>query len=102
MPKVRTFLASWGSADVYVNGKLVYPKLMGHIMYTEGSRDHVSQEVYNSKKLGHYDPKKPADGSVADPNARELHFVAHNMKPDKGNFPPHAVWLHINFEDASE
>ena len=39
MPKVRTYLASWGPADVFVNGELVYEGLDGHMMYTERSRD---------------------------------------------------------------
>jgi len=102
MPKTRTFVASWGTADIFINGKLVYPKLIGHIMYTEGTRDHVSQEVYNARREGHYSPKDPTNGSIADPNATELHFVAHSMKADKNNFPQHTVWLHVNFEGAGE
>ena len=39
MPKVRTMLGSWGPADVYVNDELIYEGLVGHMMYTEGSRD---------------------------------------------------------------
>ena len=102
MPRIRTFLGSWGSADVHINGKLVYPNLMAHIMYTERGRDPVTQAVYNSDRSGFYSPKDPANGSVVDSNGRELHFVAHSMKEDKGNFPPHTVWFHINFEDARE
>jgi hypothetical protein len=100
MPKVRTFLASWGPADIYVNGELVYKDLDGHMMYTERSRDPVSQAIYNKDKSGFYSPKKPADSSIADPNGRELHFVAHSHEKDKGNFPPHSVWIHVNFEKA--
>ena len=39
MPKVKSYLASWGPADVYANGELIYQDLIGHMMYTEGSRD---------------------------------------------------------------
>ena len=102
MPKSRTFLASWGQADVYINGNLVYPKLMAHIMFTERARDPKTQAIYNKDRSDFYSPKTPADGSIVDPNGRELHFVAHSMKEDKGNFPPHTVWLHVNFERAVE
>jgi hypothetical protein len=102
MPKIRTFLGSWGSADVFINGELVYPNLMAHIMYTERGRDPVTQTVHKGDGKSIYDPKTPADGSVVDPNGRELHFVAHNMKEDKGNFPPHKVWIHLNFESVRD
>jgi hypothetical protein len=100
MPKVRTYLAAWGSADVYVNGELVYEGLHGHIMYTERSRDVASKAIYNRDKSGFYDPQKPADFSIAAPHETELHITAHSMEADKGNFPPNAVWIHLNFEKA--
>jgi len=102
MPKSRTFLASWGKADIFVNGSIVYKDIMAHIMYTERTRNTKTQAIYNSDKSGFYSPKSPGDGSVADRKGRELHFVAHSMKEDRGNFPPHNIWIHLNFEDVRE
>lgn len=102
MPKVRSFLAAWGTADIYVNDELIYKGLDGHMMYTERSRDPKTRAIYNKDRSGFYSHKEPANGSVVDPNGRELHFVAHSMKKDKGNFPPHSVWLHLNFEKVSD
>lgn len=102
MPKVRTYLAAWGEADVYVNGDLVYEGLDGHMMYTERSRHLNTKAIYNSERTGFYDPKNPSDFSIASPNERELHFVAHSTKEDTENFPPHSVWIHLNFEQVHE
>ncbi|MBF9016908.1 MULTISPECIES: hypothetical protein [unclassified Oceanispirochaeta] len=97
MPKVKSDLASWGPADVYVNDELVYEALVGHMMYTEASRNKKDYAIYNADKSAYYSPMKPADGSIAHPDEMELHFVAHTVEPDTGNFPPHTVWIHLNF-----
>jgi hypothetical protein len=102
MPKVRTYLASWGSADVYVNDALVYKGLDGHMMYTERSRDISSKAIYNKDRSGFYSHKDPADFSIAAPHESELHFVAHSMEKDTGNFPPNTVWIHLNFEQVKD
>jgi hypothetical protein len=98
MPKTRTFLGVWGYADVYVNGELVYEGLDGHVMYTERTRDTATKAIYNKDKSGFYSHKDPANSSIAAPNETEIHFVAHSMDADKENFPPHSVWIHLNFE----
>jgi hypothetical protein len=102
MPNVRAFLAAWGTADVYINGDLVYKGLDGHMMYTERSRDPNTKAIYNRDRSGFYSHKDPANGSIVDPNGRELHFVAHSMQKDMGNFPPHTVWIHLNFGNVSD
>lgn len=102
MPKARTYLASWGTADVYVNGKLVYKGLDGHIMYTERIRDTFTQAIYNHDRTGYYSPKHPADSSIAAADETELHFVAHSHDKDPGNFPPNSVFIHLNFEQAQD
>ncbi len=102
MPKVKTFLATWGPADIYVNGKLIYENLIGHMMYTEGSRDRETFAVYNRDGTGFYSPMAPGDFSIANPDRKELHFVAHTSVEDTGNFPPHTVWLHLNFQEVED
>lgn len=100
MPKVRTFLGAWGLADVYVNGELVYEGLDGHMMYTERSRDPETRAIYNRDRTGFYSPKDPANYSIAGPLDKEIHFVAHDTVADPQNFPPHSVWIHLNFEEV--
>ncbi len=102
MPKVRSYLASWGPADIYVDGELIYEDLVGHMMYTEGSRHAETYAIYNEDESGFYSPKEPANSSIAHPDGRELHFVAHTVEPDSGNFPPHTVWIHLNFQSVEE
>jgi len=102
MPKTRTYLAAWARADVFLNGELVYKDLDGHIMYTEGTRDPKSGKIYSSDRKGVYSPKNPTDFSIFDPDATELHFVAHSEVKDMGNFPPHSVWIHLNFQDVED
>ena len=102
MPKVRAFVAAWGEADVYVDGKLIYEGLDGHMMYTERTRDVATRAIYSRDSSGFYSPKDPANFSIADPNGREIHFVVHSNNMDKGNFPPHNVWIHLNFEEVRE
>lgn len=103
MPKVRTFLGAWALADLYVDGKLVYKDLDGHMMFTERSRDPETQAIYaDASKTTIYSPKTPGKGYVIDPEGRELHFVAHSMEEDPDNFPPNTVWIHLNFEEAKE
>jgi hypothetical protein len=33
---------------------------------------------------------------------KELHFVAHTDDPDEGDFPPHTVWIQLNFLSVEE
>lgn len=102
MPKVRTYLASWGPADVFVNGELVYEGLDGHMMYTERSRDADTYAIYSKDRSGFFSPMDPANYSIANPDEREIHFVAHSNDEDSGNFPPNKVWIHLNFTDVVE
>ena len=102
MPKVRTYLASWGPADVWVNDELVYEGLDGHMMYTERSRDKETYAIYNRDRSGFYSAKDPKNFSIAAPDEREIHFVAHTNDEDSGNFPPNKVWIHLNFIDVAE
>lgn len=102
MPKLKTLLASWGPVSIFVDDVLIYEDLVGHMMYTEGSRNRETYAIYNSDKSGFYSPKDPTNGSVAHPELMELHFVAHSVEPDTGNFPPHTVWIHLNYINVSE
>lgn len=103
MPKVRTFLGSWGPADVYVNGDLVYSGLGGHMMLTERSRDLTTNAIYaDADRTAFYSPMDPSKGYIAAPDEWEVHFVAHSTVEDPDNFPPHTVWIYLNFGTVEE
>jgi len=94
IPKVWTYVATWGPAKVFHNGKLAW---MGpsHLMVTE--------EVRNPK-TGAVDFKGPMmvkkyPGSTYNKYAMQIHFVAHPMgKPVKGYLPPFPKFLHLMYE----
>ncbi|MEE8402102.1 MAG: hypothetical protein V3R86_08130 [Candidatus Hydrothermarchaeaceae archaeon] len=98
MPKIQTFLGGWGTADVYLDDVLIYDDLDAHFMYTDGARQD-DYHVHSADQVGIYSPMNPADGYV-DPDDRELHIVAHSTVPDPNNFPPHTIWIHLNFESV--
>jgi hypothetical protein len=70
------------------------------MMLTEAARNQETYAIYDSSGEGYYSPKEPGDSSIAHPDERTLHFVAHTTEQDSGNFPPHTVWLHLNFQDV--
>lgn len=103
MPKIRTFLGTWGPVEMYINGELVYPNLDGHVMLTERSRDLATNAIYaNAERTAFYSPMEPSKGYIAAPDEWELHFVAHSTVEDPNNFPPHSVWIHLNFATVQE
>jgi hypothetical protein len=102
MPRLRSYLASWGDVDIYVDGELIYEDLVGHTMLTEGARDRRTYAIYDSSGEEFYSPRNPSDSSIANPNTRAMHFVAHTTRSDSNNFPPHTVWVHLNFQTVAE
>ena len=103
MPKLRTFLGSWGLVDVYVNGELVYQGLDGHVMLTARSRDLTTYAIYaNADRTAFYSPMDPSKGYIVAPDEWELHFTAHSDVEDANNFPPHTIWIHLNFGTVEE
>ena len=103
MPTLRAFFASWSSLKVFVDDELVYDDdvMEGHIMYTERVRDEATRAIYaDAARTSFYSPMNPSVSVIADPDATELHFVAHTIIPDENNFPPHTVWFHLNFRNV--
>jgi hypothetical protein len=107
LPTVFTYLATWGPAEVRLNGELFEnifefpaPLWVGHVMVTEGARE-PDGSVRNSSG-GIYSPGQPANGS-ADYNDLELHLVFHDERfPDTTNHPKiFSFFYHLIFEDVS-
>jgi len=98
MPKLFNYWAGWGPTDVYVDGKLVYENLGGHVMYSEKARRANGTISRDDGTI--YSPMLEDKTGFTDPNATEFHFVAHTMEPDPNNFPPHSMWIHLVFQDV--
>jgi len=98
MPKLFTFLAGWGTVDIYVDGEKEYEDLDAHIMYTEGAR--VNNKVMKADGTV-YNPKLKSESGFTDSSKREFHIVAHSTDEDKDNFPPNSRWIHLNFQEVA-
>lgn len=97
LPKVFTYLAGWGRADVYLDGKLLYKDYDAHFMITEGVRDKDTFRVdYKGPKM-----VKSYPGSVANPGRQVLHIVAHSEDTKAGNLPPYRIFLHAMWDDIT-
>lgn len=46
--------------------------------------------------------EEPSKGYIVAPDEWELHFTAHSDVEDPNNFPPHSVWIHLNFGTVEE
>jgi hypothetical protein len=103
LPEVHAYVAGWGKTDIYVSGELLYKDLAGHFMLTEGVRDEETFAVYATPdKEEFYSFDNPGKSFIADPKARQLHFVAHSHEKDPNNFPPNTFWIHINFLEVED
>jgi len=94
IPQVWTYVATWGPAKVYHNGKLAW---MGpaHLMVTEEVRDPATG------KVDFKGPMKVNDypGSVFNKHGIQVHYVAHPMeKKTKGYLPPYTKFVHLMWE----
>jgi len=98
MPKLFTFLAGWGTVDIYVNGELAYEDLDAHIMYTEGAR--INNKIMKEDGTI-YNPTLKSESGFTDSSKREFHIVAHTTDEDENNFPPNSKWIHLNFQEVA-
>ena len=94
LPQVWAYVATWGPAKVFHNGKLAW---MGpaHLMVTDEVRD---------PKTGKVDFKGPMKakeypGSVFNKHGMQIHFIAHpNEKPTQGYLPPFTKFVHLMYD----
>jgi len=94
IPQVWTYVATWGPAKVYHNGKFAW---MGpaHLMVTEEVRDPATGKV-DFKGPKHV---KDYPGSVYNKHGIQIHYVAHPMgKKTPGYFPPYKKFVHLMWE----
>ncbi|MFQ5514813.1 MAG: hypothetical protein ACE5FG_10265 [Myxococcota bacterium] len=94
LPQVWSYLATWGPAAVWHNGKLAW-KGPAHLMVTEEVRDPETGRVdFQGPKKAKAHP-----GSVHNKHAMQIHFVAHPQElPTKGYLPPFTKFVHLMYE----
>jgi hypothetical protein len=99
LPKVWTYLATWGKADVWFNGKFVADDWPTHLMWTEGARDDFTHKVDFKGPMG---LKKEGYKGSTDPADMEIHLVVHSPKEKPGSgFPPFEVFYHLLWEKVT-
>ncbi len=114
LPTVFNLLATWGPAEVTLNGQLFNnpfdgpaPRWFGHTMTTPGVRNPdgtvrtTSGDIYVGPNPNGT-PLTPADG-VTDWDDMEVHFTWHDAPtPMTGNIPPpFSFFYHLVFEDVA-
>ncbi len=99
LPKVWTYLATWGKADVWLNGKFIADDWPAHLMWTEGARDDHTSKVDFKGPMG---LKNEGYEGSTDPADMEVHLVVHSPgeKPGSG-FPPYEVFYHLLWEKVT-
>lgn len=90
LPKVFTYVATWGPTTVWKNGRILYENIPGHMMLTESVRDEVTHKVDFKGPM----KVKEYPGSVANPNDTQVHFVVHTDDKVEGKFPPNSWFAH--------
>lgn len=90
-PKTLLYLAGWGYADAWLNGKPLYKDYQAHFMITQGIRDRKSLKV-------HYPVlnKRTPAGQV-NPAAIQVDFYIRSKEadPTNTNNPPRKVFAHF-------
>ena len=116
LPKVWTYLAGWGHADVYKDGQLLHKNVHSHFMLTQGTRDKKTHRVNFSgpkqlmmaKKGGDHAKIQAAMQEIDKAAARainthtmQLHVVAHSDEKNPKHFPPFDWFTHFMWDDIT-
>ena len=63
-PEMEAYLATWGTADVYLDGELLFADLGIHVMYNDGVRDHSNHFLPRTDGSCCFNPASPEDKQV--------------------------------------
>lgn len=106
LPTIFNYLATWGPAEVTLNGEAFenpfdgpIPLWVTHTMLTAGVRDSDGQVRVGDGSI--YDPSKQAQAGVVDDGDLEFHVVFHDVPGPEmtENFPPPlSFFYHVQFE----
>ena len=92
-PKTWLYLAGWGKADVFKNGKLLFKDYAAHFMVMERSRDPNTHEVP-------YPTKRTLPGGETDPAGMEIDLWVRSAETNTQNFPPFETFIHLFWEEV--
>lgn len=92
-PKTWLYLAGWGKADVFKNGRLLYNNYAAHFMVMERSRDSKTHEV-------RYPMKRSLPGGETDPAGMEIDLWVRSAETNTENFPPFETFTHLYWEEV--
>ena len=115
LPKVHAYLAGWGRATVYKDGRVLLRDADAHFMLTQGVRDKRTRRVAFSgpkrlmmaRKRGDQEAVKAAMAELrraeaaVDPATMQLHVVAHSAQKDPGHFPPFKRFMHFMWDEVT-
>ncbi len=94
LPQVWTYVATWGPAEVYHNGKLAW-KGPAHLMVTEEVRNPATGKVDFKGPM----KAKEYAGSVFNSHGIQVHYVTHPAEaPTKGYLPPFTKFVHLMWD----
>lgn len=98
-PTLFVYLASWGPAEVWKNGKS-QGTFETHMMVTDAARNPETGKIVKSDETTPYSPMTPGDSKV-NKHTAQLHLVYHTPAGDPtNNFPPpFEVFEHLMFYD---
>lgn len=94
LPEVWTYVATWGPAEAYHNGRLAW-KGPTHLMVTEEVRDPATGRVdfKGPMKVREY------PGGIFNKRGVQVHYVTHpDEEPVKGYLPPYTKFVHLMWD----
>jgi serine/threonine protein kinase len=105
LPAVVGDINTWGMADVYVNGELVYSGLGAHMMVMPGVRDE-QHRILRANGTCCYSPRRPADGLVDTARRELLLLLVRDSSSEYGGSsagglqPETPVWIDLYFRQV--
>ena len=119
-PKVKAYVAGWGTATVFKDDDVLYKQFPAHFMLTEGVRDEATHKIHfvapeRLKVLMESGQDGRLSAEVAEPvrkgveearryvnpHTMQLHVVAHSTAKDEKNLPPFDQFIHFMFDHVS-
>ncbi|HLY26085.1 MAG TPA: SUMF1/EgtB/PvdO family nonheme iron enzyme, partial [Aggregatilineales bacterium] len=99
-PEVMATLATWGTADVYLDDKLLYSDLGIHTMYNQGLRSAQHQILVGTEQCC-FDPAQPDKGFV-DPSQEQVVVLVFTPGTYGASSPsPDAIWIELYFTQVN-
>ncbi len=96
-PATEALVAGFGTAEVRLDGEVVYNDLEALFFYGPGLR---REDGSIKNEEGEPFRPKTALGEFVDPSDRELHVIVHSPDADTKNYPPYEAWINIFFEET--